>query len=84
MSDDKKPEPQAMKVIATQAAFYGGQLVQPGDRLTVVARKLPKWAQSASEPYSPPPQRSAADLKPKAAQVAVRNKGAALSGHEPS
>jgi len=77
-----------VKLIAVERGFRGGELVERGTKFnfTVTAlgkdgtARLPKWAQMADKPL-PPPKRAAGDLKPVAAQKAVKGKAAQLTGN---
>ena len=69
-------------LIAVERGFAMGRLVEPGERFLFAptdeagkVRKLPKWAALPGDPkLSRPKPAPAGDLKPKAAQVAVRRK----------
>lgn len=77
-----------VQLIAVERGFRDGAMLERGKRFsfTVTAlgkdgqAKLPKWAQPADKPL-PPPKRAAGDLKPVAAQRAVKGKAAQLTGN---
>lgn len=72
-----------VQLVAMEMAFMGNVLVKPGTVFSFPAdRKLPKWAKPKGTPL--PEKRNAGDLKPKAAQDAVKVKSAELSGNTPS
>lgn len=83
----KAAEPETIKLVAVERGFTMGRLIHPGEKFDFrrlgadgQPRKLPKWAQLAEKPL-PPQKRDAGDLKPKAAQAAVKAKAGALSGN---
>lgn len=86
MSDDKKLKVgDVVELIARERGFRNGKMVEPGRKFmhTVTAGKdgeprLPKWAQLATIPLPPKPK--VEDLKPKAAQEAVKAKRGQLAG----
>ncbi|SDH22971.1 hypothetical protein [Propionivibrio dicarboxylicus] len=88
MADEKKVESTVITLVAVERGFYDGALVEPGAQIafdTVGSDgktcKLPKWAAKPGDPrLSRPKPKAAGDLKPKAAQSAVKNKSAALAG----
>ncbi len=70
-------------LVAMEMAFMNGNLIKPGTKFFYPAdRKVPKWAAPAGTKL--PEKRNAGDLKPKAAQDAVKVKSAELSGNAPS
>lgn len=77
-----------VQLVAVERGFRKGELVERGTKFnfTVTAldkdgkAKLPKWTQLADKPL-PPPKPVAGDLKPKAAQQAVKGKAAQLTGN---
>jgi len=85
---DAKFEP--VKLIAVERGFMDGHMVHPGTKFTFTPTRadkdgkprLPKWAQPADKPL--PVKPSVADLKPKAAQAAVKAKAGALTGNSPA
>jgi hypothetical protein len=85
MAEDKTVEP--IQLVAVERGFAMGRLVEPGEKFLfnpVAAngspRKLPKWAAKPGDPRIGKPKPTAGDLKPKAAQAAVKQKAGALSG----
>jgi hypothetical protein len=95
MSDEKQPVEAAstlVRLVAVERGFRDGAMVHPGQTFLfdlATAKKdakgeprLPKWAQLATKPL-PPPKRAAGDLKPKAAQAAVKVKAGQLAGNSP-
>jgi hypothetical protein len=87
MDDAKKFEP--VKLIAVERGFMNGAMVERGTKFTFTPTRLgkdgkprlPKWAQPAEKPL--PVKPSVADLKPKAAQAAVKAKAGALADNSP-
>lgn len=77
-----------VQLVAVERGFRDGAMLERGKRFsfTITAlgkdgtARLPKWAQLADKPL-PPPKRAAGDLKPKAAQQAVKSKAAQLTGN---
>jgi hypothetical protein len=95
MSDAKKELLPPVKLVAIERAFRDGELVEPGttfwfdpnpkegDRPSKLTpdgkqRRIPKWAAPAGTPM--PVKRAAGDLKPTAAQAAVKRKAGAMTG----
>jgi len=83
MSDEKQPD--VIELVARERGFILGRMVHPGEKFKFArldskgnVRKLPKWAQLATIPLPPKPR--VEDLKPRAAQEAVKNKRGQLSG----
>lgn len=74
-----------MQLIAIKRAFYDNRLLEKGQAFDFAGQKVPSWAREpgeaqkviASEQAAPPLN---GDLKPKAAQAAVRKKAAGLAG----
>lgn len=88
MAEPKTVEPIAL--VAMERGFAMGRMVHPGQEFLFnpVAedgskRKLPSWAAPKGTPPKPAP-RAAGDLKPKAAQDAVKAKAGQLSGADPA
>lgn len=85
MADEKSAE--LIELVAVERGFIDGRMVEPGKAFVLPAldasgkpRKVPKWAAMKGE-YQPKPAKPVAgDLKPKAAQAAVKTKSAALNG----
>jgi hypothetical protein len=88
MADEKKVESTVVTLVAVERGFRNGVMVEPGVEFpfnTVDAngkqRKLPKWALRKGDPalskHSEKPKNG--DLKPKAAQVAAKEKAGVLS-----
>lgn len=75
-------EVKAVELVAVERAFYQGALVNPGDVVMFTGSKPPKWAKPRAEAAASLAKATqpAGDLKPKAAQVAVRKKAADLAG----
>ena len=75
-------EPKAVELVAVERAFYQGAMVERGDTVMFTGAKLPKWGKAKAEAAEAlaKSQRPAGDLKPKAAQAAVRKKAAGLAG----
>jgi hypothetical protein len=100
MKSDQPVEQVSARVtlVALERGFTKGQMVHPGTKFTFDRTphpdtpkhkladdgllKLPKWAAPEGTPM--PKKPVAGDLKPKAAQDAVKSKAAALSGNSPS
>ena len=87
MADEQTPEP--ITRVAVDRGFAMGRLVHPGERFLFAPvdsngkpRKLPKWAALPNDPklLNKPKPVFDGDLKPKAAQVAVRRKAGQASG----
>lgn len=86
MADEKAA---VLELVAVDRGFLDGRMVEPGTSFSLPAtradgkpRKAPKWAVLKSE-YKPKPLKViAGDLKPKAAQAAVKTKAAGLTGTE--
>jgi hypothetical protein len=83
MPDEKQPE--TIKLVAVERGFAMGRMIHPGEKFDFArldskgnVRKLPKWAQLANIPLPEKPK--VADLKPKAAQDAVKTKRGQLAG----
>lgn len=86
MADDKT-ESTTVQLVAVERGFYGNQMIEPGKSFTFESvgangrpRKVPKWAVPAEAYKAKPAKPVAGDLKPKAAQAAVKQKAATLSG----
>jgi hypothetical protein len=85
MADDKSAE--LIELVAVERGFVDGRMVEPGKSFVLPAldasgkpRKVPKWAAIKSQ-YQPKPTKPVVgDLKPKAAQAAVKTKSATLNG----
>lgn len=84
MAEPKAVEP--ISLVALERGFAMGRLVHPGQVFQFnpvnadgAKRKLPSWAAPAGTPPKPAP-RNAGDLKPKAAQDAVKTKAGQLTG----
>ncbi|MER1940648.1 hypothetical protein ABS755_08060 [Castellaniella sp. FW104-16D08] len=74
---------QTVTLVAVERGFLHGALVEPGTTFTHPAdAKPPKWAakQGDSRLIKAAKPITAADLKPQAAQKAVKAKAAALTG----
>ncbi len=85
MSDPKSPEP--ITLVAVERGFAMGRMVEPGAKFLFnpvdsdgKPRKLPKWAVQPGDARLNKPKPQAADLKPKAAQAAVKQKAGQLAG----
>lgn len=70
----------ARDLIATETAFYGGSLVQRGERFTFRGGKTPKWAAEVGTKLEPPKAAANPDTKPAAAAKAAKAKAASLTG----
>lgn len=86
MADDAKPDA-TVTLMATERGFYAGSMVHPGQTFAFAAvgskgqaLKLPKWAALPHEAKVKGPKPMGGDLKPKAAQAAVKAKAGALAG----
>jgi hypothetical protein len=89
MAEDKKPEEKpstVVQLVAVERGFVLGHLVERGHKFlfdTVGAggkpRKLPKWAQLADKPLPKKAEVKNGDLKPAAAQNAVKAKAGQLA-----
>lgn len=87
MADKEDAQATMLELVAVERGFVEGRMVEPGTSFSLPAtradgkpRKPPRWAALKSE-YKPKPIKPAAgDLKPKAAQAAVKTKAAGLSG----
>jgi hypothetical protein len=92
MTEEKKPEaPEVVELVAIERGFAMGKLIEPGrkfmfrtTRADGKPRKLPKWAQLASQPVPRKVERKNGDLKPVDAQKAVAAKAGALAGGTPA
>jgi hypothetical protein len=75
-------EAKVVELVAIDRAFFQGALVERGDTVMFTGSKLPTWAKPRAEAVAElaKSQRVAGDLKPKAAQTAVRKKSADLAG----
>lgn len=80
-------EQNVIELVAIERGFLMNRMVHPGEVFrfrTVKAdgspRKLPKWAAPKGTPL--PVKPTAGDLKPKAAQAAVKRKAGQLSGND--
>jgi len=74
---------QTVTLVAVERGFRNGQLVEPGATFPYPAdAKPPKWAAKQGDPRLAQAAKpvTAADLKPQAAQKAVKTKAAALTG----
>ena len=86
MADEKVIEP--ITLVAVERGFAMGRLVHPGEKFLFAPvdsagkpRKLPKWAALPDDPKLTKPKPAFdGDLKPKAAQVAVRRKAGQAAG----
>ena len=70
-----------VQLVAVERGFRDGAMVEPGEAFVFTGDKLPKWAataEDAAKRLAAKKQRPAGDLKPKAAQSAVKTKAAAL------
>ena len=88
MKDDPKAEgaapaapPEFVQLVAMEMAFMDGAMVKRGTVFSWPAgRKVPKWAKPAGTKLPEP--RNASDLKPKAAQDAMKRKAGQMSGND--
>ena len=85
MADEKTVDP--IQLVAVERGFAMGRMLEPGEKFLFAplrddgtARKLPKWAVRAGDPALAKPKPVAGDLKPKAAQAAVKVKAGQLAG----
>lgn len=79
MADQKDSAP--IELVAVERGFRNGVLVEPGARFTVEkGAKVPKWAVPADQYQARKPRPFDGDLRPKATQVAVKQKTGALAG----
>lgn len=72
-----------MRLIAIKRAFYDNRLLERGDSFEFSGDKPPKWAREpavAGAELKAEPLPLNGDLKPKAAQAAVKRKAAGLTG----
>ncbi len=70
-----------VQLVAVERGFRNDALVEPGEPFVFTGDKLPRWAVKAEEAaarLAAKKSRPAGDLKPKAAQSAVRSKAVAL------
>lgn len=89
MADKEDAQTAVLELVAVERGFVEGRMVEPGKSFVLPAthadgkpRKVPKWAALKSEYKPKPPKAIAGDLKPKAAQAAVKTKAAGLTGTE--
>ena len=71
-----------VQLMAVERGFRDGAMVEPGTAFEFTGDKLPKWAASAEDAakrLAAKKVKPAGDLKPKAAQAAVKSKAAAVS-----
>lgn len=87
MADEKKVESTVVTLVAAERGFHKGQLIEPGQSFPFDTvgpdgkpRKLPRWAVREGDPRLAVKKPVTGDLKPKAAQLAVKSKAAALTG----
>lgn len=75
-------ESKAAELVAVERAFFQGALVEVGDTVMFTGTKVPRWAKPKAEATAmlAKSAQPAGDLKPKAAQTAVRKKAAGLTG----
>ncbi len=85
MSDPKNTEP--IMLVAVERGFAMGRLIEPGAKFLFdpvgsdgKPRKLPKWAVQPGDARLSKPKPQAGDLKPKAAQAAVKQKAGQVAG----
>lgn len=96
MADEKKVERLPLvELVAVERGFYKGAMVEPGKSFMYDPNprkpgntvKPPKWAKPKEEAKKALSEQAAKvkafDTKPKEAQVAAREKGAALTGAAP-
>lgn len=70
-----------VQLVAVERGFRDGALIEPGESFVFTGDRLPKWASTAEDAdkrLKAKVARPAGDLKPKAAQSAVKAKAAAL------
>lgn len=70
-----------VQLVAVQRGFRDGALIEPGAAFVFTGDRLPKWAATAEDAdkrLKAKVARPAGDLKPMAAQSAVKAKAAAL------
>ncbi len=71
-----------VQLVAVERGFRDGAMVEPGVAFEFTGNRLPRWASTAEDAakrLAAKKQRPAGDLKPKAAQSAVKAKAAAIS-----
>lgn len=71
-----------VQLVAVERGFRDGAMVEPGTAFAFTGDKLPKWASTAEDAakrLKAKVARPAGDLKPKAAQSAVKAKAQALT-----
>lgn len=71
-----------VQLVAVERGFRDGAMVEPGEAFVFTGNKLPKWASTAEDAakrLAAKKQRPAGDLKPVAAQKAVKAKAAVIS-----
>jgi hypothetical protein len=80
-----------IQLIAVERGFVLGQLIEPGQKFLFnpvgsdgKPRRLPKWAAKAGDPRLSAKKPEVGDLKPKAAQAAVKVKAGMLGGGTPA
>lgn len=80
------PKYDGVELKATKRAFYQGVLVEKGALIRFTGEVLPKWAKAPADAdvviaaEAAKEKASVGDTKPKAAQAAVRQKAAAVTG----
>lgn len=71
-----------VQLVAFERGFRDGAMVEPGEAFVFSGDRLPKWAakaEDAAKRLAAKTARPAGDLKPKAAQSAVKAKAQAIS-----
>ena len=75
------PKFENVQLVAVERGLRDGSLIEPGESFVFSGDKLPRWASTAEDAakrLKAKVARPAGDLKPKAAQSAVKAKAAAL------
>lgn len=76
------PKFENVQLVAVERGFRDGAMVEPGVAFEFTGNRLPKWASTAEDAakrLAAKKAKPAGDLKPKAAQSAVKAKAAAIS-----
>lgn len=71
-----------VQLVAVERGFRDGAMVEPGEPFVFTGNRLPKWASTAEDAakrLAAKKAKPAGDLKPKAAQSAVKAKAQAIS-----
>ncbi len=73
---------EGVQLVAVERGFRDGAMVEPGQAFSFTGDRLPTWAakaEDAAKRLAAKKVRVAGDLKPKAAQSAVKAKAQAIS-----